>query len=176
MRISRFPSLVDDVTVRLIAAVVLAVGTLALATGWWWLYAALAVDFTLRTAFGPDASPVARFARSVLRPRVAAAPRWTPGPPKRFAAGIGAVMTAAAAALGLAGALTGWSGASVGVTMIGVVMVVFPALEALLGLCVGCVLFGGLMRVGLVPEDVCAECADLSLRARRTSSPAGSNA
>ena len=41
MRISRFPSIVDDVTVRLIAGGVLIVSTLALATGWWWLYAVL---------------------------------------------------------------------------------------------------------------------------------------
>jgi hypothetical protein len=47
-----------------------------------------------------------------------------------------------------------------------VVMVVFPALESLLGLCVGCVLFGPLMRLGLVPEDVCLDCADITRRAR----------
>ena len=46
MSSSRFPAVVDDVTVRLIAAVVLVIGVIALATQQWWLYAVLAVDFT----------------------------------------------------------------------------------------------------------------------------------
>ena len=63
MRSSRFPDIVDDVTVRLIAAVVLVIGVVALATSAWWLYALLAVDFTLRAALGPSASPRRRRAR-----------------------------------------------------------------------------------------------------------------
>ena len=51
------------------------------------------------------------------------------------------------------------------VVVIGVVMVVFPALEALAGICVGCIVFGGLMRVGVVPESICVDCADISKRA-----------
>jgi hypothetical protein len=40
------------------------------------------------------------------------------------------------------------------------------ALESLAGYCVGCRIFGMLMRIGVVPESVCAECADISLRLR----------
>ena len=166
MRISRFPSIVDDVTVRLIAGAVLVGSTLALLSGWWWLYAVLAVEFVLRAGWGPSASPLARAVQRFVRPRLATPPRYTAGPPKRFAASIGAVMTAAAAALGLVAALTGSTAAGVAVLAIGVVMVVFPALEAFFGFCVGCVLFGLLMRAGLVPEDVCLDCADLTRRSR----------
>jgi len=164
MRVSRFPSLVDDITVRLIAAVVLVVGAVALGTQQWWLYAVLAADFTLRAALGPDASPVAQLVRRLVRPRIAAAPRPTAGPPKRFAASIGAVMTGAATLLWVLGVATGSPSASAAVVAIGVVMVVFPALEAVFGICVGCILFSGLMRVGLVPEDICVECADITKR------------
>jgi hypothetical protein len=174
VRISRFPSIVDDVTVRLIAAAVLVVSVLALATGQWWLYAVLAAEFVLRAGWGPSASPLARAVQRFVRPRVAAAPRHTAGPPKRFAASIGAVMTAAAAALGLLASLTGSAAAGTGVLVIGVVMVVFPALEAFFGLCVGCVLFGLLMRTGLVPEDVCLDCADLSRRSSAKANAAAS--
>ncbi len=167
MRISRFPNIVDDVSVRLSAAVVLAVGVLALATQQWWLYAVLAADFVLRTGWGPSASPVAELVRRWVRPRVAAPARWTAGPPKRFAAGIGAALTVLATGLWLTGAI-------VPVVVIGVVMVVFPALEAIGGICVGCIAFGGLMRLGLIPESICVECADLSKRAARR--PAASNA
>ena len=166
MRISRFPSIVDDVTVRLIAGGVLVVSALALATGWWWLYAVLAVEFALRAGWGPSASPLARGVQRFVRPRLAMPPRYTAGPPKRFAASIGAVMTAAAAVLGLVAGLTGSGAAGVAMLLIGVVMVVFPALEAFFGFCVGCVLFGLLMRVGLVPEEVCLDCADLTRRSR----------
>ena len=158
----RFPRVVDDVTVRLIAGAVLLLGVVALAAHQWWLYAVLAVDFILRAALGPQASPIARLVQSLIRPRVKAAKRPTAGPPKRFAASIGAVMTTAASVLWLTGA------AAPVVVAIGVVMVIFPALESLLGFCVGCALFGGLMKLGLVPEEVCLECADISLRQRVT--------
>jgi len=58
------------------------------------------------------------------------------------------------------------------VVAIGAVMIVFPALESILGLCVGCRLFGVLMRLGLVPQETCLECADISLRQRKLPNPA----
>ena len=167
MSSSRFTAVVDDVTVRLIAAVVLVVGVIALATSQWWLYAVLAVDFSLRAALGPQASPVARLVQRWIRPTVAAPKRPTAGPPKRFAATIGAVMTVAATVLWLVSVTTGSSVAAGWVIGIGAVMVVFPALESIFGICVGCLLFSGLMRVGLVPEEVCLECADITKRRER---------
>ena len=162
----RFPRVVDDVTVRLIAGVVLVLAIAALALHQWWIYAVLAVDFTLRTAFGPKASPVAQGVQRFVRPRVRAAKRPTAGSPKRFAAGIGAALTTGAAALWALGV------AAPAVVTIGAVMVVFPALEAILGICVGCKVFAVLMRLGLVPEEICLECADISLRQRRVPKPA----
>ncbi|MEP7017157.1 MAG: DUF4395 domain-containing protein [Actinomycetota bacterium] len=162
----RFPRVVDDVTVRLIAAVVLVLAIAALGLHQWWIYAVLAVDFTLRVTFGPRASAVAQAVQRFVRPRVRAAKRPTAGPPKRFAAGIGAVLTTAAAvlwALGVAAPI---------VVLIGAVMVVFPALESLFGICVGCKAFAVLMKLGVVPEEICLECADISLR-RRTIPSAG---
>ncbi len=157
MRISRFPTIVDEISVRLIAGVVLVLAIVALATHQWWLYAVLAADFVLRAGWGPSASPVARLVQLQVRPRVSAAPRYTAGPPKRFAAAIGGGLTLAATALWLAGA-------GLPVVVIGVVMVVFPALESLGGVCVGCIAFGWLMRAGLIPESVCVDCADISRR------------
>jgi Fe2+ transport system protein B len=162
----RFPRVVDDVTVRLIATVVLVLAVAALALHQWWIYAVLAVDFILRTTFGPKTSPVALGVQRFVRPRVSALKRPTAGPPKRFAAGIGATLTAVAAVLWVLGVA-----GPVGVT-IGVVMIVFPALEAVLGLCVGCKAFGALMRLGIVPEEICLECADISLRQVNLPDPA----
>ena len=46
-------------------------------------------------------------------------------------------------------------------------LVVAATLEAALGLCIGCKVFAGLMRAGIVPETVCVECADISARLQR---------
>ena len=160
MTAPRFPRVVDDVTVRLIAAVVLVLAITALALHQWWIYAVLAVDFSLRVAFGPQASPLAQAVQRLVRPRVTAAKRPVAGPPKRFAAGIGAALTAVAAVLWVLGM------AAPVVVTIGAIMVVFPALEAILGICVGCTVFAVLMKLGVVPEEICLECADISLRQR----------
>jgi hypothetical protein len=42
--------------------------------------------------------------------------------------------------------------------------VVAAALESIAGICLGCKVFGLLMRAGLIPDEVCAECADITLR------------
>ncbi|GAA4358800.1 hypothetical protein GCM10023145_31840 [Angustibacter luteus] len=154
----RFPRTVDDVTVRVIAGEVLVLAVLAVVLQQPWLYGVLAVDFTLRTALGPKASPLARIASSLIRPRIAAAPRPTPGQPKRFAAAIGAVFTIAAT---LAYYGPGWSTVT---WVIGAIMILFPALESILGICVGCIAFSLLMRIGVIPRSICEECADIRLR------------
>jgi hypothetical protein len=83
------------------------------------------------------------------------APRPVPGPPKRFAQGIGAVFSLTAAILALGFGLTGaaWIVLSA--------LAVAAALEAFLGFCLGCRVFALAMRVGLIPEAVCERCVDL---------------
>jgi hypothetical protein len=49
-------------------------------------------------------------------------------------------------------------------TAASIVLILFlPAagLESIFGYCVGCKIFGLLMRIGVVPETVCLECADI---------------
>lgn len=166
MSLPRFPAVVDDVSVRLIAAVVLVTGLVALGAQQWWLYAVLAVDFTVRTVAGPRYSPIAQLVQRWIRPRLATPSRPTAGAPKRFAAAIGAAMTLAATALWIVSLATGSGSALTAVVVIGVVMAVFPALESIFGLCVGCKLFAVLMRLGLVPEEICLDCADITRRQR----------
>lgn len=155
-----FPRVVDDVSIRIVAGVVLTTVVLALATGWWWLFTVLAVDFWLRLASGPRFSPVAHLVLDLIRPRVPAAPRETPGAPKRFATGMGTVVTTAIAVL-LA------TGLDVAGYVLLAALLAFAALEAFLGFCVGCRIFAVGMRLGLVPEEVCADCADIWARQRR---------
>jgi hypothetical protein len=60
-----------------------------------------AYGFLARVASGPTLSPLGQLATRVIVPRLAAAPRLVPGPPKRFAQGIGATLSVTAATLAL---------------------------------------------------------------------------
>jgi len=75
--------------------------------------------------------------------------RPVPGPPKRFAQTVGLVFSSVALALYFAvGTTTGAKG------VVGL-LAVFAALEAGVGFCPGCFVFGYLMRWGLIPESAC---------------------
>lgn len=165
-RVPSYPAVLDEFSVRLTAGVILLFTLSALATHQWWLYALLAVDFLLRATLGPRFSPFAQTVRRVLRPRIPLPSVPTAAAPKRFAAGIGAVLTATAAVLLAGPAASGAAGvgavdigaAGLTVWAIAVAMVVFPALEAFAGLCVGCQLFRLLVRAGLLRDTVCVDC------------------
>jgi hypothetical protein len=153
-----FPDVVDAVTVRLTASLVLLTALVALFSGRWWLYAVLAADFVLRSAFGPTMSPLAQVAMRWLRPLVDALPQRTAGAPKRFAATVGALLTTAAFVLSMVWSVSGSEGLRQVVFALGSIMVVFPALEALAGVCIGCVFYTHLMRVGLTRPEACLDC------------------
>jgi hypothetical protein len=48
-------------------------------------------------------------------------------------------------------------------------IVLAAGLESIFAVCLGCHVFGLLMRAGLVPEAACEECADISGRLRASS-------
>jgi hypothetical protein len=51
-------------------------------------------------------------------------------------------------------------------------LVLAATLESAVAFCLGCHVFNALMRIGLVPEAVCIECANLASRRPRTDVPA----
>jgi Domain of unknown function (DUF4395) len=154
-----FPNPVDEVSARLVAGGVLVLATSFALTAWTPLVALLAYGFVARVLAGPRFSPLGLLVTRGVRPRLPLAPRPVPGPPKRFAQGIGALLSTLALVLALAGAGTG---ARVVVALI----IAAAALESLAGFCVGCAIFGFLMRRGIVPESVCEACNDITLRQR----------
>jgi hypothetical protein len=156
-----FPNPVNDVSARLVAAGTLLIGLACLVFRQPWLMVVLAVEFVLRVATGPRFDPLARFVTRVVTPSLAIAERPTPGPPKRFAQGIGAVVTITASVLAFGFGLDTLAYALIGL------LVVFATLESVLGFCMGCKVFGLLMRAGVIPESVCEECNDIGLRRRR---------
>jgi Domain of unknown function (DUF4395) len=148
-----FPNPVNEKAARVVAGVVAIAALTILATGWYWLLIPVAYGFWARVLTGPTLSPLARAAMKLM----ASNPKYVPGPPKRFAQGMGAVMSTTAAVLALSGATTA---AGVLVAM----LLVAATLESVFAICLGCNIFAILMRVGIVPDSVCAECADIWAR------------
>ncbi len=99
-----FPDRVDEVSARLVASGVVLLATATILSRQWWLLAPLVVGFLLRVANGPRLSPLALLVTRVIRPRLPIAERMVPGPPKRFAQGIGAAFSTTAVLLVLLGA------------------------------------------------------------------------
>jgi hypothetical protein len=157
-----FPNPVNEKAARLVAGVVAVAGLTILATGWFWLLIPVTYGFWARVLTGPTLSPLARAAMKLM----ARDPKHVPGPPKRFAQGLGAAMTSIATILWLTGSTTA---AGVFVAL----MVIAATLESVFAICLGCHVFAGLMRLGVVPEAVCAECANITL-ARGRPVPAAS--
>jgi len=157
-----FPNPVNEKAARVVAAGVLVVSIVTLVLGatlgdaWLWLVAPMALGFWARVLTGPTLSPLGRLATKVVAPRLGT-PKLVPGPPKRFAQAIGTFVTT----LGVVFLAVGLPG---GTQVLLGLMVVAAGLESIFAICIGCAIFGWLMRRGLVPEQICAECADISLR------------
>ncbi|MET4588739.1 DUF4395 domain-containing protein [Arthrobacter sp. 754] len=151
-----FPNPVNEYAARITAGLVVLLAGATLLTGWGWGLVLLAAGFWLRVLFGPRISPLALLSVKVLAPRLGRA-RLVPGPPKRFAQGMGTVVSTVALILFAAGAApAAW--------IVLAVLIAAASLEAFAGFCLGCVIFGLLQRRGLIPEDVCEACNNVSLR------------
>jgi hypothetical protein len=162
-----FPNPVNEKAARAVAFVVMLVSAVALATSTYWLFVPLAYGFVARVLAGPRLSPLGRLASAVVAPRLGA-PKPVPGPPKRFAQAIGATLTTVGAVVAF-----GLGAHGVGDALFAL-MILSAGLESLAAICLGCELFAFLMRVRLVPERVCVECADISRRLGRAPFRTGS--
>jgi hypothetical protein len=159
-----FPNPVNEAAARTVALGVVAMAVVAVATNTAWLLIPLTYGFAARVVAGPTISPLGQFATRVAAPRLSAWQKSVPGPPKRFAQAIGLAFSAAATIVWLS---AGWSDAKwILLPLIGA-----AALEGFLGYCTGCTIFGWLIRAGVIPEEVCRECGDLSLRYTARSNP-----
>lgn len=150
-----FPDPVNETAARLVAGGVVAQGIAFVVTRQWWVLIPLAYGFLARVLSGPRFSPLGQVVTRVITPRVDVEHRLVPGPPKRFAQAIGLVFSG--------GALLAWI---LGVHPVSYVLVggliVAATLESVFAICLGCLVFNRLMRWGVIPAEVCAECNDLS--------------
>jgi uncharacterized protein DUF4395 len=150
-----FPDPVNEVSARLVAGGVVLMSLAAIVLGQPWIAAVIAYGFVARVLTGPTLSPLGQLVTRVITPRLPVDPRPVPGPPKRFAQGIGAVFSTTAAVLGLALGLH-----TAAYVVLGL-LVVAATLESVFAFCLGCKAFALLMRAGVIPASVCERCVSL---------------
>jgi hypothetical protein len=149
-----FPNPVNEISARLVAGGVVLMSVLTIALNLKWATAVIAYGFVARVLTGPSLSPLGQLMTRVVTPRLPLAARPVAGPPKRFAQGIGVVFSVTALLLTVFG---DWGAAQIVLGMLALAAL----LESALGLCLGCKAFAVLMRVGVVPEEVCERCNNI---------------
>lgn len=151
-----FPNPVNEKAARTVAAGVVALTTITLITANPIPLIILSLGFVGRVLAGPRLSLLGWAAQKHIAPRFGL-PKFVPGPPKRFAQGIGATLTVAATIFYFAGLPTvSW--------VLLLVLLVASSLEAFVGFCLGCWMFGYLQAWGVIPASVCEACNNVSLR------------
>ncbi len=153
-RLLSFPNPVNEVSARLVAAGVVVMCLLTIVFDLRWATVVIAYGFVARALTGPKLSPLGQLVTRVVTPHLPFAPRPVPGPPKRFAQGIGAVFSVSALVLNLLGF---WGAAEIVLAL----LTAAAFLESAFGFCLGCKAFALLMRVGVIPAEVCESCNNI---------------
>ena len=154
-----FPELINEVSARLVAIGVLALSSVVLYllidnnNYVLFFLSILIYGFLARVSSGQKISPLALFVTKLLVPRLNFKEKLVPGPPKRFAQGIGLIFSLSTAITFLINLN------SISIILIST-LILFAALEAFIGFCAGCKVFKLLMNIGLIPNDVCEKCSN----------------
>lgn len=145
----------NQVTIRIVAAIVFTIGAFNLFLESKLLMVFLLFGFASRSIWASKVDPIARFVDFKLVPLLKLKFKPTPATPKRFAQAIGAFCTLGALWLSF---IDNYFASKIILTMV----VVFAFLEAAFGFCAGCFLFNLLVKVGLIPQEECKECSDIT--------------
>lgn len=152
-----FPHPVNETSARIVAAGAVVMSAAFAATGAAWILIPLTYGFLARVTTGPAFSPLGLLSTKVITPRLRIQHRFVAGPPKRFAQFIGLLFSATASVLWLLD--LGTPARIVAAMLAGAAF-----LESVFAVCLGCIMFGWLIRLGVVPERVCEQCNNLNLR------------
>ena len=155
-----FPNPVNELSARLVAGAVVIMAASAIVFDQTWLLVPIAYGFVARVLTGPTLSPLGSLVTKVVTPRLPLPAKYVPGPPKRFAQGMGATLSLAAVV-----AYFGFGNSGAAYVLLGAI-VVAATLESVFAICLGCIIFGVLMRWGIIPDEVCERCNDIWSGAR----------
>jgi len=151
-----FPHPVNEFASRVVASMVAILTSIILVLDLPSLMLILVYGFLARVLTGPSVSPMGLLATRVVVPLLGNPYRATPGPPKRFAQLIGLLVSTTACICHF-----GFSSPIIAKYILGILLG-FATLEAIAGICGGCIAFGYLMRWGIVPQEICIKCSNIT--------------
>ena len=152
-----FPNPANETSARLVAAGVVLVSTAFLLTNSTLILLALTYGFAARVVAGPAFSPLALLVTRIITPKLNFNHKFVPGPPKRFAQTIGLTFAATALTLSLLDY-------SLAAKLVIAALIFAATLESVFAICLGCIMFSFLMKLGVIPQSVCESCNDITLR------------
>ena len=131
------------------------------ATGAAWILIPLTYGFVARVLTGPALSPLGVLSTKMITPRLHIQHRFVAGPPKRFAQFVGLLFSTTASVLWLLDFTTASR-------VVAAMLAAAAFLEAVFAVCLGCIMFGWMIRWGVIPDRVCEQCSNLNLGAQPT--------
>jgi hypothetical protein len=167
MKIGNFPEVVDENSGRIVAGIMTAISVIGVffinnVIVAHILIVYLIFGFIARFLFAAKYEPIAIFVQKFIVPKFQINRNSVAGAPKRFAQFVGFLFSV----LGFVFLLVG--NPLVAQVLLGVLG--FCAfLEAAIGFCMGCWFFAILMKLGIIPQTVCEECSNISLRYKKNS-------
>jgi hypothetical protein len=153
-----FPHPVNENSARVVAGGVVTMAAATILLDKPALLVPLTYGFAARVLTGPKLSPLGQLATRVITPRIKRPATFSAGPPKRLAQGMGLTMSGTALVLNY-----GFGRKKAAYAVLGG-LIGAASLEAFFGICLACKMFPALVKLGLVPESACEECANFTLR------------
>ena len=131
------------------------------ATGAAWILIPLTYGFVARVLTGPALSPLGLLSTKIITPRLHIQHRFVAGPPKRFAQFVGLLFSTTSSVLWLLDFTTASR-------VVAAMLAAAAFLEAVFAVCLGCIMFGWMIRWGVIPDRVCEQCSNLNLGTQPT--------
>ena len=156
-----FPHPVNETLARIVAFGALLMSAAFAATGAVWILIPLTYGFVARVLTGPALSPLGLLSTKIITPRLHIQHRFVAGPPKRFAQFVGLLFSTTASVLWLLDFTTASR-------VVAAMLAAAAFLEAVFAVCLGCIMFGWMIRWGVIPDRVCEQCSSLNFGAQPT--------
>ncbi len=151
----------NETSARIVAFGALLMSATFAATAAAWILIPLMYGFAARVLTGPALSPLGLLSTKIITPRLQIQHRFVAGPPKRFAQFVGLLFSASASVLWLLDFTTASR-------VVAAMLAAAAFLEAVFAVCLGCIMFGWMIRWGVIPDRVCEQCSNLNLGTQPT--------